>query len=151
MPGLLAAGIFAWSFFDVREAAAPDFPVADLAIMRADGSTLPLKVEVATTMKQEMYGLMFRKSLPHDGGMIFIQDPERVASFWMKNTLIPLDMLFVRRDGTISQVAANAQPLDLSVIKSDEPVRGVIEINGGDAEKLHIQAGDKVIFPGFGK
>ena len=59
-------------------------------------------------------------------------------------------MLFVRRDGTVAQVMANAQPLDLSVVRSDEAVHGVIEINGGDAEKLNIQAGDKVIFPGFG-
>ena len=150
IPCLVALLGFLWSLEETSPYAAPEFPRAELTIERADGSKLDLHVEVATSMRQEQYGLMYRKSLPHDAGMIFIQEPDEQARFWMKNTLIPLDMLFVRRDGTIAQVAANAKPLSLDVVGSDEAVHGIIEINGGDAEKLNIKAGEKVIFPGFG-
>ena len=89
-------------------------------------------------------GLMHRQSLAPDRGMIFPYDPPRPASFWMKNTLIPLDLIFVRSDGTIGSIAANAVPLSLDPIPSGEPVAAVLEIAGGRSAELGIGPGDKV-------
>jgi uncharacterized membrane protein (UPF0127 family) len=79
------------------------------------------QVEVARTSEQQAIGLMFRKTLAADRGMVFPMQPARFASFWMKNTLIPLDLLFIRADGTVSSIAANATPLSLAPIDSIEP------------------------------
>lgn len=90
---------------------------------------------------------MHRQSLAPDRGMIFPYDPPRPASFWMKNTLIPLDLIFVRPDGTIGSIAANAVPLSLDPIPSGEPVTAVLEIAGGRSAELGIRPGDKVSWP----
>ena len=86
---------------------------------------------------------MFVKSLPANRGMIFPYDPPQDVSFWMKNTLIPLDMLFIRADGTIARIVT-AKALDLSTIPSGEPIAAVLEIRGGEAAKAGIKVGDKV-------
>jgi uncharacterized membrane protein (UPF0127 family) len=104
-------------------------------------------VEVAATAEEQTLGLMNRQSLAPDRGMIFPQDPPRPASFWMKNTLIPLDLIFVRPDGTIESIAANAVPLSLDSVRSGEPVAAVLEIAGGRSAELGIAAGDKVSWP----
>lgn len=128
---------------------APQFEHAVLSIQRADGKLFSYTVEVAQTLEQELYGLMFRKYLAPDTGMIFIYTPDQTVSMWMKNTFIPLDMLFVRGDGSIATIAANAQPHDLTPIDSGEPVRAVIEINAGEAAQHGFTTGDKVLFPAF--
>ena len=87
---------------------------------------------------------MFRRSLDADGGMIFPYDPPQEVAFWMKNTLIPLDIIFIKPDRTIARVAANAAPLSLDPIWSGEPINGVLEIRGGRAAELRIKAGDTV-------
>jgi uncharacterized membrane protein (UPF0127 family) len=87
---------------------------------------------------------MNRQTLAPDHGMIFPHDPPRPASFWMKNTLIPLDMIFVRPDGTISSIAENTVPLSLEPVTSLETVGAVLEIPGGRSSELGIKAGDKV-------
>lgn len=87
---------------------------------------------------------MNRQSLAPDRGMIFPFDEQRVASFWMKNTLIPLDMVFVRSDGSIANIEANTVPLSLEPVYSAEPVAAVLEIAGGRAAELGIKPGDKV-------
>jgi uncharacterized protein len=87
---------------------------------------------------------MNRSSLTSDHGMIFPFDPPREASFWMKNTLIPLDMIFVRADGSIANIEANTVPLSLQPVYSDGPVAAVLEIAGGRSAELGIKAGDKV-------
>jgi uncharacterized membrane protein (UPF0127 family) len=87
---------------------------------------------------------MHRQSLAPDRGMIFPYDQPRPASFWMKNTLIPLDMIFVRSDGTIARIAAETVPLSLEPVPSLEPVAAVLEIAGGRAAELGIQPGDRV-------
>ena len=101
-------------------------------------------VEVAATGEQQQTGLMNRQTLAADRGMIFPFDEPRQASFWMKNTLIPLDIIFVRTDGTIANVAANAVPLSLEPVYSDGEVGSVLELNGGRAAELGIGPGDKV-------
>lgn len=104
-------------------------------------------VEVARSAEEQTQGLMHRQSLAPDRGMIFPMDPPRPASFWMKNTLIPLDMIFVRPDGTIGSIAANTVPLSLESVPSGEPVSAVLEIAGGRSAELGISAGDKVSWP----
>jgi uncharacterized membrane protein (UPF0127 family) len=101
-------------------------------------------VEVASTPQEQARGLMYRTSLPDHGGMIFPMVPPREASFWMKNTYIPLDMIFIRADGTIARVAANTVPEDLSPVSSGEPVAAVLEIIGGGAAADGIAEGDRV-------
>ena len=87
---------------------------------------------------------MNRSELAPDRGMIFPFEPPRDASFWMKNTLIPLDMIFVRTDGSIANIAANTVPLSLEPVPSEGPVGAVLELAGGRAAELGIKPGDKV-------
>lgn len=114
-----------------------------LTIRTAKG-VVAYQVEVARTGQEQARGLMYRTSLPDHGGMIFPMVPPRMASFWMKNTYIPLDMLFVRADGTIARIAANTVPEDLTPVDSGEPVAAVLEIIGGGAAANGIAEGDRV-------
>ncbi len=112
-------------------------------------------VEVARTPEQQERGLMYRTHIPADGGMIFTPypgdgGPPREASFWMKNTPSPLDIIFIRPDGTIARIADNAVPYSETPVKSGEPVGAVLEINGGRAAELGIAPGDKVSWAGQG-
>lgn len=102
------------------------------------------QVEIAATPEEQARGLMYRTSLPDHGGMIFPMAPPRPASFWMKNTYIPLDMIFIRPDGSIARIAANTVPESLDAIDSGEPVSAVLEIAGGAAAAAGIAEGDKV-------
>jgi hypothetical protein len=100
-------------------------------------------VEVAATAEQQERGLMFRKSLGSDRGMIFPYDPPQDVAFWMKNTLIPLDIIYIRADGTIVRIT-NAKALDLTPLPAGEPIAAVLEIRGGRADELGIAEGDIV-------
>ncbi|HKD46658.1 MAG TPA: DUF192 domain-containing protein [Rhizomicrobium sp.] len=107
----------------------------------------PFKVEVAADDQSRETGLMFRKSMAADAGMLFdFQTPQEV-SFWMENTILPLDMLFVRADGTIAHVKENATPYSRENIPSGEPVQLVIELNAGRARALGIVEGGRVHAP----
>ena len=101
-------------------------------------------VEVATTPEEQAMGLMHRSALAPDRGMIFPFPAPRQASFWMRNTLIPLDMIFVRADGTIANIEANTVPYSEQPVYSDGPVAAVLELAGGRSAELGIKAGDKV-------
>jgi uncharacterized membrane protein (UPF0127 family) len=114
-----------------------------LTIQSASG-THRFTVEVAETPEQQAQGLMNRQSLGPDRGMIFPRNPPGDASFWMKNTLIPLDIIFIRADGTIARIAENTVPLSLDPVPSLEPVVAVLEIAGGRSAELGIKAGDTV-------
>ena len=107
-----------------------------------------LTVEVARTPEQQGQGLMFRAALAADMGMIFPFPNPRMASFWMRNTLIPLDMIFIRADGTIARIAADTVPHSEESISSGEPVAAVLEIKGGRAAELGIREGDRVSWTG---
>ena len=115
--------------------------------IRSGSKSFPFTVEIASTEDEQAQGLMFRQSLAPDRGMIFPHDPPREASFWMKNTLIPLDMVFIRPDGTIARIEANTVPLSLDPVSSGEPVGAVLELAGGRAGELGIAANDRVDWP----
>ncbi|WP_428661861.1 DUF192 domain-containing protein [Reyranella sp.] len=116
----------------------------------AGGRDLRFEVDLATNDAERSRGLMFRKQLGAYEGMLFDFFQEMPVSFWMKNTLIPLDMVFIAGDGTVKHVHANAVPLSTDAIPSLYPVRAVLEINGGSAALLGIKPGDKVKHPIFG-
>lgn len=118
-----------------------------LTIDTAHGSR-HFRVEVARTPAEQERGLMFRKSLPPQGGMLFPLGAPRVATFWMKNTVLSLDLIFIRADGTIARIAERAVPYSTALIDSDEPVTAVLEIVGGGAARAGIAAGDRVRWPG---
>jgi uncharacterized protein len=107
-------------------------------------------VELALNDVERSRGLMFRDKLGPYEGMLFDFHQEAPVGFWMKNTLIPLDMVFIGGDGTVRHVHANAVPLSTDTIPSQFPVRAVLEINGGSARLLGIKPGDKVKHPIFG-
>jgi uncharacterized membrane protein (UPF0127 family) len=97
-----------------------------------------LDVYIAATNEQRSRGLMHVRSLPESTGMLFLYDHDARLSMWMKNTFIPLDILFVRADGTVSSIAYDTEPLSLQSIAALEPVRYVLELNAGVAEKYSI-------------
>jgi len=101
-------------------------------------------VEVARTDAEQDKGLMFRTSLPADGGMLFPFEKPRIGSFWMKNTLIPLDMIFIRADGSIDRIAENTIPESLEPVVSGGEVSAVLELAGGTAARLNIDETAKV-------
>lgn len=101
-------------------------------------------VEMAVTPEQRSTGLMFRKELPEGRGMLFDFEVETPVSMWMRNTFIPLDMIFIRADGRIARVAENTTPMSEAIIPSGAPVKGVLEVIGGTAKKFGIAAGDRV-------
>ena len=111
---------------------------------------IKFEVDLATNDAERAHGLMFRKQLGPYEGMLFDFYKEMPVSFWMKNTLIPLDMVFIAGDGTVKHVHANAVPMSTDTIPSGFPVRAVLEINGGSAALLGIKPGDKVKHPIFG-
>jgi uncharacterized membrane protein (UPF0127 family) len=127
----------------------PVGPYSDLMIETSTGAH-HFQVELADTPDLRSLGLMYRTHLDADKGMLFdFGEPEPV-SFWMENTLIPLDMIFINAGGRVANIAANAIPGDRTPIYSDGAVTGVLEIAGGMAAKLHIEPGDVVRHPMFG-
>lgn len=125
------------------------FPTSHLTIVTSGGAR-EFAVEVATTPAQMEQGLMFRQSLPADAGMIFDFGEPTPATMWMKNTWIPLDMLFVDTKGRIVNIRERAVPNSTETIAASAPVRAVVELNGGTADRLGIKPGDQVKFPIFG-
>jgi len=119
--------------------------VEQLTIVKENGARETFTVEVAESMMQVQNGLMHRTELAKDAGMLFyFGGGEGVVSFWMKNTLIPLDMIFIRGDGVIVNVHENAEPHSLKSISSRFPVMAVLEVNGGESRARGIQPGDRV-------
>lgn len=119
--------------------------VATIPLTIAAGSQAhKFNVEVARTDEEQDRGLMFRTSLPADGGMIFPFKKPRIGSFWMKNTLIPLDMIFIRADGSIDRIAENTIPESLEPVVSGGEVSAVLELAGGTAARLGIDETAKV-------
>jgi len=118
--------------------------VIPLTVTMRDGHVHRFTVEVARTASEQARGLMFRKQMGADEGMIFPRDPPDFASFWMKNTVIPLDIVFIGTDRRIINIAADAVPYSLDPRSAQGLTAGVLELNGGRAAELGIAAGDKV-------
>ncbi|MBV9522336.1 MAG: DUF192 domain-containing protein, partial [Alphaproteobacteria bacterium] len=125
---------------------------SELTIETASGKQ-HFSIEEARTPEQMAQGLMFRRSLPADAGMLFEYEHPQPTSFWMKNTLIPLDMLFIAADGTVIGVHERAVPLSLEPITSQAPVLAVLELNGGTAARLGIKPSqiDNTLYDAFGQ
>jgi uncharacterized protein len=126
------------------------FAKSELTIESASGKHR-FSIEEAQTPQQMAQGLMFRRAMAADAGMLFEFDHPQIASFWMKNTLIPLDMLFIAADGSVADFHERAVPLSLEGINSDRPVQAVLELNGGTVSRLGLKRGDHVVHPFFAK
>ncbi len=124
-------------------------PVTPLSIMTADGVLHTFQVEIANTPQSRETGLMFRTELAPDAGMLFINDGPEPMAMWMKNTLIPLDILFIAADGRITNIHAAAGPQTLTPRPSKGPVLGALELASGTCARLHLNAGDWVLHPAF--
>jgi uncharacterized membrane protein (UPF0127 family) len=119
----------------------PTLPEAPFVIDSARGS-IRFNVELATTKPQQERGLMFRRSLGPDQGMLFDLHTERRVALWMKNTLIPLDMLFFDKDGVLVFIVHEAKPMSLKPLGPHRPVRAVLEVLGGRSNALGLEPGD---------
>jgi uncharacterized protein len=128
----------------------PELPKEQLVVVTHDGKHHPFNVEMALRPEQQITGLMFRPSMPADGGMLFDWGQERDSQMWMRNTIASLDMLFIRADGTIRSIAENTVPQSLAVIDSRGPVRATLELAAGTAARLDIRVGDHVLQRIFG-
>jgi uncharacterized membrane protein (UPF0127 family) len=107
-------------------------------------------IEVATTEAEREQGLMFRRSVPPDGGMLFLYDEPQAIAMWMKNTLIPLDMVFIDAGGRVHRIETHTEPFSMTPIPSDGEVQAILELNAGTAEAIGLKEGDKVVYPGLG-
>lgn len=114
------------------------------AILHTATGDYPFTIEIADTPQEQQKGLMFRQELAPDAGMLFDYGSERKVSFWMQNTYIPLDMVFIAADGTVKYIHENAKPMDPTSIPSRYAVQFVLEIPGGRAAEIGLKAGDKL-------
>jgi uncharacterized membrane protein (UPF0127 family) len=124
------------------------FEESQLAIEAGSG-TLAFQVELAITPEQRRQGLMFRESLEDGQGMLFDFGRSAPVTMWMRNTFVPLDMLFIENGGRITRIAADTEPLSDAVIGSGGPVRAVLELPAGTSATLGIEVGDRVVHPIF--
>ena len=132
-----------------RDPALAGFFAAPLVVENAEGIQHAFTAYLAMSPAQRAHGLMYVRSLPADYGMLFIHEKPGIVNMWMKNTVLSLDMLFIRANGTIANIAHDTVPGSLQTISSDQAVTGVLELNAGTARKLNIAAGDKVIYHAF--
>jgi uncharacterized membrane protein (UPF0127 family) len=126
------------------------FPSASLGIKTSDDKVHQFKIEVATKPEERAQGLMFRRTLAPDAGMLFDFGRTDSVAMWMKNTFIPLDMLFITSDGSVVNIAQRTVPESLTAVPSAKPVRYVLEVPGGTASRLGLKPGDKVLYPSMG-
>lgn len=138
----MAASIWPWSAFARA-------PTQELRIEKAAGGFVAFAVEIAQSDAEKAKGLMFRTKLGENEGMLFPYGHDQEVTMWMRNTYIPLDMLFIRKDGIIHRIEAHTEPLSDRVIASDGEVYAVLEIAGGAAERQGIKPGDRVRHQAF--
>lgn len=128
-------------------AAAETDVVRGLLEVETEQGRVPFRVEIPQTQEGFRRGLMFRKSLAADAGMLFLWRKDLVASMWMKNTYVPLDMLFIDSHGVVVMVEENTVPESLRSIVATQPVRAVLELNAGTARRFGIKPGSKIHYP----
>jgi uncharacterized membrane protein (UPF0127 family) len=119
-------------------------------IIKSGKKTHEFSVELALNGRQQKQGLMFRRRMAADAGMLFVYRREEPIAMWMKNTFIPLDMLFIARNGTITRIAERTVPMSEEIISSGGPVLAVLELNAGTASRLGLKPGDRVISKSLG-
>lgn len=118
-------------------------------VLKTETGDHNFNIEVATTREEQALGLMFRRSLPENAGMLFLYEQPQPAAMWMKNTLIPLDMVFIAPDGSVLRIETNTEPFSTAVIPSEGTVSAVLELNAGQADRIGLKRGDKVVYPGL--
>lgn len=122
---------------------------AGALVLKTETGDHSFNIEVATTDQDRALGLMFRRSLPDDAGMLFLYDPPQPAAMWMKNTLIPLDIVFISPAGTVHRIESDTEPFSTALIPSEGAVAAVLELNAGQADKIGLKRGDQVVYPGL--
>jgi uncharacterized protein len=140
------AAVLILALFAFRPAVAADEQTLEIVTRSGVHS---FTVELAATDEARSKGLMYRRELPEGRGMLFDFKQDQNAAMWMKNTYIPLDMIFIRADGRIQRIAENTTPESEKIITAGAPVRAVLEVIGGTTRKLGIRAGDRVAHPLF--
>lgn len=118
-------------------------------ILKTAGGEIAIQTEIADTPRKQAVGLMFRRHLDKNAGMLFLYDREQEIRMWMKNTFLPLDMVFIRSDGVIHRIETHTEPFSQNIISSGGMVRAVLELNAGSAERFQIKPGDRVAHPFF--
>ncbi len=136
--------MLAWSCLLAGPALAQEAGPSDSYFAQTSRGPIELKLELADDPAERARGLMFRESLPEQGGMLFDFGSEQPVAMWMRNTLVPLDMLFVDTAGRVVHIARETTPLSEATITAGRPVRGVVELAGGEAARLGIEVGDLV-------
>lgn len=128
----------------------PRLPRERLVIVSRDGTRHEFQVEMAVSPEHRTVGLMFREAVGPDEGMLFDWGAPRESSMWMRNTLVPLDMLFIAADGRVHRIAERTVPHSLAPVDSRGPVRATLELAGGTAERLNLRVGDRALHRIFG-
>ena len=123
-----------------------DLKKSSLIISTSKKTCYLLSIWVAHSVKEKARGLMYVRNMPQQSGMLFVYTESDQRSMWMKNTYIPLDIIFIKNSETISSIARNTEPLSLKNIRSTEPVNYVLEINAGMTKKMGIVPNDKVFW-----
>lgn len=136
----------AWAPAAPQAAPARALATSELTIVSGEARH-QFRVELALTPEDQAKGLMFRRELAADAGMLFVFPSIGEVSFWMRNTYIPLDLLFIDGDGRIVNITERAVPRSLATMPSGAPVRAVLEVNGGTVARLGIAPGDMVLHP----
>ena len=123
--------------------------VEQLWLITSSGQEHSIEVEVATALREKQLGLMFRTQLADGKGMLFPYEAPQEVTMWMRNTYIPLDMVFIRADGVVHRIEKRAEPMSERIIASDGEVTAVLELAGGAADRLGLKVGDRVRHPHF--
>ncbi len=120
-------------------------------VLKTDSGPHSFTIELATTPAERALGLMYRRTLPVDAGMLFLYDKPQPLTMWMRNTFIPLDMVFIGADGKVHRIESRTEPFSTQIISSEGNVQGVLELNAGAAASIGLKAGDEVVYPGLNR
>jgi uncharacterized membrane protein (UPF0127 family) len=142
------AGLFLVLVLLGQSVAAQALP-RDIVVIRTNGGNHRFNVELAVTEEERAKGLMFRQELDPDAGMLFLYNQDQAVTFWMKDTPLPLDMIFIASDGKITQIVRHAEPYSENLIPSNTYIRGVLEVIAGTADRYNIAPGDHVDYGKF--
>ena len=118
-------------------------------MLKTDSGPHNFTIELAITPAERALGLMYRRTLPADAGMLFIYDKPQPLNMWMRNTFISLDMVFIGADGKVHRIESRTEPFSTQLISSEGNVQGVLELNAGTAASIGLKAGDEVVYPGL--